>query len=166
MLVCECMSRLHQCILSSFHQCILSSWNWCILSNRFIRHNPRVIATRQQQRAPTPAHTCVFARRLILRRRDENHRLLLWSSGWQPHPFQSVGQQLCKWCFLFWPWKMCEDLRRLSIYSIYYYLAWINLSSCVATKWQQQIEAIKWCQIFIRMYFPYFSQNKIDLWNT
>ena len=51
------------------------------LSNRFIRHNPRVIATRQQQRAPTPPHTCVFARRLILRRRDENQRLLLWSSG-------------------------------------------------------------------------------------
>ena len=34
------------CILSSFHLCILSSWNRRILSNRFIRHNPRVIAAR------------------------------------------------------------------------------------------------------------------------
>ena len=50
----DSITGVHQCILSSFHQCILSSWNWCILSNRFIRHNPRVIATRQQQHAPTP----------------------------------------------------------------------------------------------------------------
>ena len=73
-------------------------------------------SSRHASSSTPPPHTCVFARRLILRRRDENHRLLSWSSGWQPHPFESVGQQLCKWCFLFWLWKMCEGLRRLSIY--------------------------------------------------
>ena len=71
--VCPILPDFNIYILSSFHLCILSSWNRCILSNRFIRHNPRVIAARHERANLSPhLRPDVFARPLILCQ-DHNH---------------------------------------------------------------------------------------------
>ena len=105
-------------------------------------------SSRHASSSAPPPHTCVFARRLILRRRDENHRLLPWSSGWQDNLtlFNRSDNNRASDVFLFCQWKMCEDLRGISIYPSYCYLAWINLSriqlccyKMTITNWGNQV---------------------------